>query len=150
MLEGKSVNLRVIEKDDVEFVFECLNDMDFLGEYIPLYEQRSKSEFMEQFDNPSSWVVLTERNDFIIQKKDGTKVGLISHWFAKPNRMMEIGFNVVPSERGKGYGAEAAQLMVDYLFLSKDIPRVQAVTDVRNKASQRVLEKAGFKKEGTV
>jgi RimJ/RimL family protein N-acetyltransferase len=37
---------------------------------------------------------------------------------------------------------------VDCLFLSGNIVRIQAGTNVRNKASQRVLEKAGFKKEG--
>jgi hypothetical protein len=99
LLEGKTVNLRVMDKDDVDFEFECLNDIDFLGEYIPLYEQRSKSDLMKRFDSPSSWFVLTDRKDFVIQKKDGTKVGLIGHWFTKPNRMMEIGFNVVPKER---------------------------------------------------
>jgi ribosomal-protein-alanine N-acetyltransferase len=38
--------------------------------------------------------------------------------------------------------------MVDYLFLSKDIVRIQAVTHVENRASQKVLDKTGFKKEG--
>ena len=38
--------------------------------------------------------------------------------------------------------------MVDYLFLSKDTMRIQATTDVRNLASQKILEKTGFKKEG--
>jgi ribosomal-protein-alanine N-acetyltransferase len=55
-----------------------------------------------------------------------------------------------PNERGKGYGTEAVQLMVDYLFLSKDLARIQAIANVRNKASQRVLEKAGFQREGTI
>jgi RimJ/RimL family protein N-acetyltransferase len=40
--------------------------------------------------------------------------------------------------------------MVDYLFLSKDIACIQATTDVGNVASQQVLEKTGFKKEGTM
>jgi RimJ/RimL family protein N-acetyltransferase len=40
--------------------------------------------------------------------------------------------------------------MVDYLFLCNDSMRIQAHTDTRNVASQRVLEKAGFKKEGTL
>jgi RimJ/RimL family protein N-acetyltransferase len=40
--------------------------------------------------------------------------------------------------------------MVDYLFLSRDIVRIQAHTDLRNVASQKVLEKVGFKKEGTI
>jgi len=38
--------------------------------------------------------------------------------------------------------------MVDYLFLSKDIHRIQATTDKGNAASHEVLEKVGFKKEG--
>jgi RimJ/RimL family protein N-acetyltransferase len=56
----------------------------------------------------------------------------------------------VPSERGKGYCSEAVKIMVDYLFLSKDTGRIQAQTDPRNTASQKVLEKVGFKKEGTL
>jgi RimJ/RimL family protein N-acetyltransferase len=38
--------------------------------------------------------------------------------------------------------------MVDYLFLSKDTMRIQASTDARNLASQKVSEKGGFKKDG--
>jgi aminoglycoside 6'-N-acetyltransferase len=37
---------------------------------------------------------------------------------------------------------------VDYLFLSRNLARIQGMTDVRNKASQRVLGKVGFRKEG--
>jgi RimJ/RimL family protein N-acetyltransferase len=55
-----------------------------------------------------------------------------------------------PSERGKGYCTEVTQLMVDYLFLSMDVSRVQAIVSTRNKASERVLEKAGFTREGTI
>jgi RimJ/RimL family protein N-acetyltransferase len=105
---------------------------------------------LRRFDNPSQVALTCERQRFIIEKKDGTRVGTITHWLAQPERFMEIGYNVVREERWKGYGTEAVQLMVDYLFLSKDIARIQAFTDVRNKASQRVLEKAGFKREGTL
>ena len=62
--------------------------------------------------------------------------------------MMEINCFFVPSEKGRGYGTEATQLLVDYLFLSKDIHRIQATTHIKNTTSQRVLEKVGFKKEG--
>jgi RimJ/RimL family protein N-acetyltransferase len=40
--------------------------------------------------------------------------------------------------------------MVDYLFLTKDIVRVQAGTHVRNLPSQKTLEKVGFKREGII
>ena len=41
-------------------------------------------------------------------------------------------------------------MIVDYLFLSRELVRIHAIADVRNKASQKVLEKAGFKREGTM
>jgi RimJ/RimL family protein N-acetyltransferase len=63
---------------------------------------------------------------------------------------MEVACWLVPSERKKGYATEATQLMVDYLFLSKQIARIQATVEVRNVASQKVLEKVGFQREGTI
>jgi RimJ/RimL family protein N-acetyltransferase len=150
LLEGKNVNLRVMEREDVDFLVECRNDMDFWGEYIPVGDQISKAEWLKYFDNPSNLAILTESKTFIVQKKDGTKIGLINHRLNLPYKWMEIGYSFVPSEREKGYGTEAVQLMVDYLFLSKELARIHAVADVRNKASQRVLEKVGFQREGTM
>jgi ribosomal-protein-alanine N-acetyltransferase len=149
LLRGKNVNLRVFERDDVDFLAESINDVDFDSEFLPV-SQTSKAEVMRKFDNPSQVALVCERQRFIIETRDGTRVGTIAHWLAQPEKFMEIGYDVVRKERGKGYGAEAVQLIVDYLFLSKNVARVQAFTDVRNKASQRVLEKAGFKREGTL
>jgi RimJ/RimL family protein N-acetyltransferase len=85
---------------------------------------------------------------FFIEKKDGTKIGTLFHWFI--GDLLEIGYVLAPSEREKGYCTEAVNIVVDYLFLSKDIPRVQAHTDAKNMSSQNVLKKVGFKKEGTI
>jgi len=148
LLVGKTVNLKIMERDDVDFLVECLNDIDFGGEYVPIGEQISKAEGMKYFDSPPNLASLTEAKTFIVQKKDGTKIGFIYHQLNQPYKWMEIGYFFAPSERGKGYGSEAVQLMVDYLF--KELARIHAIADVRNSASQRVLEKAGFQREGTM
>ena len=57
---------------------------------------------------------------------------------------------LVPEARGKGYGSDAVQVIVDYLFLHKEIVRIQAETHPDNITSQRVLEKAGFSREGLI
>jgi len=150
LLEGKNVNLRVMEREDVDFLSECFNNISFWSEYEPITQQRSKTERLKDFDNPSQLVTLAERQSFIIQKKDGTKIGLIAHYLILPNRWLEIGYDIIPIKRGKGYGTEATQLIIDYIFLSKNLHRIQAITDVRNKPSQRVLEKTGFQREGTI
>jgi RimJ/RimL family protein N-acetyltransferase len=113
-------------------------------------KQVSKPEMLEDFDNPGPLTLLTERTVFIIEKKDGTKMGYMQNWVVQPSRHMEIGYFMIPEERDRGYCSEAVQIIVDYLFLSKDIVRVQAGTDVRNQASQKVLENAGFTREGTI
>jgi RimJ/RimL family protein N-acetyltransferase len=139
-----------MERDDVDFLAEHLNDIDCMGEYWSDIDQSSKSERMKQFDNPSNMFILLEAKKFIIEKKDGTRIGEIRHFLDKPHHLMELACWLVPSERKKGYATEATQLMVDYLFLSKEIMRIQAIVDVENITSQRVLEKSGFQREGTV
>jgi RimJ/RimL family protein N-acetyltransferase len=139
-----------MERDDIDFLVECLNDIDFGGEYVPVGDQISRAEWIKHFDSPSNLMVLTETKAFIVQKKDGTKIGIIYHQLNQPYKWMEIGYFFAPTERGKGYGSEAVQLMIDYLFLSKEIARIHAIADVRNRASQRVLEKAGLQREGTM
>jgi len=149
LLEGRNVDLRALEKEDIEFFADCFNDLDFWGDN-PFWEQVSKSGWMRHFDNPPDRAVLIEWKRFVVQKKDGTRIGLTWHMVNQPYGMMEISYFLIPSERGKGYGTEVAQLLVDYLFLSRDISRIRATTNVRNKASQRILEKAGFRIEGTM
>jgi RimJ/RimL family protein N-acetyltransferase len=140
LLEGKKVNLSVVEKGDLSLLREWRNSIAFIGEYQSISQETTK-DLEKQYDE------LIEGQWFFIEKKDGTKIGTISH---KPVfKTQEIGYAILPSERGKGYCSEAVKIIVDYLFLSKDIVRIQAHIDARNVASQKVLENAGFKKEGT-
>ena len=136
------MNLRLEEIEDMKLVSEWLNNPDYWGEYLPL-KQQSRAEVEKEYDSQpqdSRW--------FIVEKKDGTKIGSVGYEVSAGN--IEIGYSLIPTERGKGYCTEAVTVLVDYLFLSKDTVRVQTHTDVRNLASQRVLEKMGFKKEGVV
>lgn len=141
MLEGKSVNLRRAEKDDVSLVAQRYGDPEYMGEYQDTWV--IPREHLEKS-------MLEENIFFMIEKKDGTPIGHMSgfmHGWMR-GRMMEIGFALVPRERGKGYGTEAIQMIVDYLFLETDIVRVQAPTGTKNIPSQKALEKAGFSREG--
>ena len=120
------MNLRAMEKEDLPLLAEWLNSLEFQGEYFSLL-QISRFEAEKMFENPF------ELKRFIIEKKDGSKIGFIAHFYVlhPARRQLEMGYALVPNERGKGYCTEAAKIMVDYLFLSKDTMRIQASTDVR-------------------
>jgi RimJ/RimL family protein N-acetyltransferase len=132
-----------MEKEDLAFIKEWVNDRRFVGEYGPLTQEtvgELEKEYERTISNEGKW--------FFIEKKDGTKIGYVAHYLAR--RQHEIGYGVIPEERGKGYCTEAATIIVDYLFLTKNIMRIQADADAENMASRRVLEKVGFTHEGVL
>jgi RimJ/RimL family protein N-acetyltransferase len=143
LLEGKDVNLRIVEKEDLPLLREWWNSLEFPGIYNPIDEQRSRIDFEKEYEKLGS-----EKAWFLILKKDGSKIGYFGMGMGVFG--WQIGYVLTPGERGKGYCTEAVQLAVDYLFMSKDIVRIQAGTFTDNIASQKVLEKAGFQREGKI
>jgi RimJ/RimL family protein N-acetyltransferase len=141
LLEGKNVNLRIVEKEDLPLLHEWDNNPDFRGEF---------EEFREESitDLEKLYGDLKDSRWFLVEKKDGTKIGNIVHLLSAGE--VEVGYFIVPNERRKGYAAEAIMIMVDYLFLSKDVERIQAKADPENIASWKALERAGFKREGVL
>lgn len=60
-----------------------------------------------------------------------------------------IGITLFKPYRGRGFGTIAQEMLVDHLFATTTVNRIEAGTDVSNHAEQRALEKAGFVREGT-
>ena len=146
LLEGRNVNLKVVEKDDLAFLAEWFNNPDVFGEYNPL-AQVSRTQIEKYYGEKKF-----EETEFFIERKDGRRIGYIWHFnvIHPAGNLVEIGYSMVPTERGKGYCTEAVNIIVDYLFLSKNIERIQAQTDLKNVGSRKVLEKVGFKMEGSI
>lgn len=66
-----------------------------------------------------------------------------------PEGAVEIGYGLAESARGNGYATEAVTAVVA-LARAQGASRVVALTTPDNVASQRVLERCGFAREGTV
>lgn len=65
-------------------------------------------------------------------------------------RTGELGYYLGERFWGKGVGTEAVKQICGYIFKYTDIIRIFAEPFAENKASCRVLEKAGFQMEGTL
>jgi RimJ/RimL family protein N-acetyltransferase len=61
-----------------------------------------------------------------------------------------IGIGLLPEARGRGVGTLAQRLLVEHLFATTELDRIEASTDVDNVAEQRALENAGFRREGVL
>ncbi|MFN3889922.1 MAG: GNAT family N-acetyltransferase [Beijerinckiaceae bacterium] len=63
-------------------------------------------------------------------------VALLGYWIGRPHQ-------------GRGYVTEAVETMIEAAFRLADVHEIHAQARVENEPSRRVLEKAGFKSEGS-
>ncbi|HET7599555.1 MAG TPA: GNAT family protein [Gemmatimonadales bacterium] len=66
------------------------------------------------------------------------------------HRVAELGYWIGTEWWGRGYATEATGALVRHAFDELGLNRLQAHHMVRNPASGRVLEKAGFRREGVL
>jgi RimJ/RimL family protein N-acetyltransferase len=66
------------------------------------------------------------------------------------NAVVEIGYWTKREARGRHIATRALKLLSRWAILDLGAERVQLRADVRNEASCRVAENAGFRKEGTL
>jgi len=90
---------------------------------------------------------------FVERLADGATLGTVGYHLVGygPNaesRCWNIGIELAPEARGQGYGTEAQRLLAEWLFATTPANRVEASTDVENRAEARSLEKAGFRRDG--
>ena len=144
-----AVRLRALTPDDVEVLDARERDM------------ARRSEFADFALPFRSHHVLLDRArlesglGFLVVEEAGTIAGSVS-WHAVPygpnpqSRAWNIGIELDVAFCGRGIGTVAQRLLADMLFATTDAARVEAMTDVENRAEQRALEKAGFRREGVL
>ncbi len=85
----------------------------------------------------------------IVDRADGELVGTVGLTVeSAAHRRAEIGYVVRRDRWGRGLASDAVDVMVDLGFGDLGLNRIWAVCIVDNDASTRVLEKAGFRREG--
>jgi ribosomal-protein-serine acetyltransferase len=65
-------------------------------------------------------------------------------------RIGEVGYWIRTDRTGRGYATEAVEAVVDFAFARVGLYRLELRAGVENVASQRVAEKAGFRREGVL
>ncbi len=86
---------------------------------------------------------------WMIEKTDGTHIGDLCFKGLRENGNAEIGYGILEAFQGQGYATEAVRAACRWAFLHPDVTALEAETDAGNAASQRVLEKCGFRPNGT-
>jgi aminoglycoside 6'-N-acetyltransferase len=153
MLRGERVLLRPLSRTDLPLFESWANDLNFSSEYN-FFGLRRPDALAADFEKEEGYIS-SEFGNLVIALLNETVIGDISYHQQRygPNEgsiTYNIGLSIHAEYRHQGYGTEAQKLMADYLFATHPIQRVEASTDITNRAEQRSLEKAGFTREGTL
>ena len=127
--------------------FVRLTTIPQVNQFLPFAPNYSRAE--------AESLLATVRNQqsgcfcWIIRTQDTLEeIGVLTAMPAFHHQCIQIGYWIDPQYQRMGYATQAVELIVKLAFQHLGKQRVQAQVVPGNEASVRVLEKAGFKKEG--
>ncbi len=77
-------------------------------------------------------------------------VGIMEIFEVDTDRIGKVGYRVDPRRWNSGLCTEALKRVVGFIFSETKFDRLETTVHVKNTASSRVLEKSGFRLEGTI
>lgn len=138
------LTFRNMTSDDLDVMAQLLGDPDVMR-YYPHPKSR---------DEARHWIDWTLRNYaehgfglWVLQSKDtGAFIGDCGLTWQRVDgeRLLEVGYHVLPVHQGKGYATEAARACLDQGFDVIGEDRVTAVINPANAPSRRVAEHLGM------
>ena len=149
VLETERLELRLMEADDLAFVFQHFSSIEinrYLLDEEPVQTMEQAQEIIDFYIPPEGRL----HNRWILTlKEDGTPIGTCGfHKWDQRNHHAEIGYDLGTAHWGKGYMTETLQAALLYGFEKMELNRIEAIVYPENTASLRLLERLGFQKEG--
>ncbi|GAA1506888.1 hypothetical protein GCM10009827_021000 [Dactylosporangium maewongense] len=142
------VALRPIGEEDGPSTYQMRSRPDVSGRSVVGTPMDPAVVTRQCAESVSKWLA-GQRAEMTIRDADGgTYLGEIALFYFEPLlREAMIGYSLTPEARGKGYASRAARLITAWGF-EIGMARMTAGTAPDNVASQRVLEAAGYHREG--
>lgn len=134
------------DRDDIFAIFSDRTNMRYWGR-PPMRDPAEASAYIEDVNEH-----FRRRTMFQWGVADKTTHRVIGTatlgWPDALNRRAEVGYTLRADRQGKGLMNEAVTELIRFAFESLDFVRIEADVDPRHKASIRLLERQGFRREG--
>ena len=148
-LKGEQIYLRALELEDLDFIYDIENDTS-LWELSDTQTPYSRFLIKQYLENSQQDIFEAKQLRLSICNTDNKTVGLIDLFdFDIKNKRAGIGIIIKnESDRFKGYGKEALELLINYCFKTLHLHQVYANIAESNIASLKLFESNEFKKIG--
>ncbi len=148
-LKGETVFLRALEPEDLEFIHAVEND-ESIWEVSNTQTPYSKFLIKEYLEQAHKDIYEVKQLRLVISDYQDATLGLIDLFdFDFKNKRAGVGLLIKDSvNRGKGYGKEALELLVNYSFYHLALHQLYCNINEENINSIHLFENQGFKKIG--
>ena len=149
-IETERLILRGPQPKDLKLIYDIHSNPEVMRYYGVL-----PYDSVEKAQKHLDWLAFLHRENkglrpVITLKGEDSYIGDVGYYdLEERHHRAEIGYILGKEHWGKGIMTEALDAMLKYGFTVMGLNRIQALVDPRNKGSERVLEKLGFKYEGT-
>ncbi|MEI8326327.1 MAG: GNAT family protein [Betaproteobacteria bacterium] len=149
MIKHSRITLRHVTEADLPLLVQVSGDPVARGEFNPS-RISSPHAITKRFQD--SGFSSDEHELLLICNELGVVIGDVVHFQAKRySSAREIGWAIHdPQHRSRGYATEAVTALVDYLFNSYPLNRIECNTTTDNHASIRLAQKCGLVREGVL
>jgi RimJ/RimL family protein N-acetyltransferase len=149
-LHDAEIALRQWSEDDVADLAEACRDPE-IPRWIPFVPSPYAEEDAREFVAGATdrWEAAAGASFAIVDASTGKLLGSIGMGL-RPMGTGHIGYWVAREARGRGVATRALRLLARWAFEELGLGRVELVTDPANRASQRVAEKACFRREAVL
>ncbi|WP_436523442.1 GNAT family N-acetyltransferase [Actinoplanes sp. HUAS TT8] len=142
------VTLRPLGEQDAPFYTELHRQPDIVATSVPPIPPEPAEVYRRCAWAPSHWLAGGRADMIVVDAASGLPAGEIALYYQEPRTAQAmIGYSMMPAFRGRGLITRAAKLVALWAFAETGIARLIAGTLPDNAGSQRVLEKAGFRRE---
>jgi RimJ/RimL family protein N-acetyltransferase len=143
------VQLRPLGSEDVGDLYALRSLPESVATSVPPVPPEHAEVRRRCAEAPSRWLAGERAALTIRDAATGQFAGEIGLYYGDPvSAEAMIGYGLIPAWRGRGYATRAVRLVADWAFKHARIARLIAGTAPENVGSQRVLERAGFVREG--
>lgn len=148
-LKGKHIYLRALESEDLNFLYDVEND-ESIWEISNTRTPYSKFLLKQYLDHAQKDIYEVKQLRLVISSYTNEILGLIDIFdFDFDNRRAGIGVLIKNElDRGKGYGSEALQLVINYCFKHLHLHQLYCNISEENDASLSLFTNQGFQKIG--
>jgi [ribosomal protein S5]-alanine N-acetyltransferase len=148
-LSTERMVLREITEDDVEAVYQIRSDYE-VTKYNTGHPLTSYLEAKVLINNiASDYEQQASIRWGLALKVSDALVGMCGfNYWDRINKRASVGYDLARTYWGRGLMPEALHRILQFGFEEMELNRIEADCTSLNKASERVLEKVGFKHEG--